>query len=278
MEGYDEIISELRQFGFTLYESKAYITLIGKGVLSGPGISKYSRIPKSKIYDVVETLLSKRVIEEFPGTPRKFKARPIDNVFEGLIENERNKIDKLEKKAKDLKPRINGILKSTERSYIDKDSIIWTIDGRKAFHEKFAEMGDRSLKEVFVITPYFSRNPVMERSIERAKARGVIFNGITSINDENKERIRFYMNLFDNISSFNGNIPITIIIIDDSECIYRMSYKSDGQQNYIGVHSTNPGLIKVFKQYWSGLKKDSEIVRTEVIPHTQEMHPDIIEH
>ncbi|MBW6451480.1 MAG: hypothetical protein K0B02_02005 [DPANN group archaeon] len=260
MEGYTNIIDELRQFGFTQYESKAYITLISKGVLSGPDISKFSKIPKSKIYDVVNNLLTKRMIEEFPGTPRKFKARAIDNVFNEILTNKKEKIDNLEKTAETLKTRIKGMLKFAEKTYIEKNSVIWTVDGRKAFHEKFAEMGDKSTKEVFVITPYFSRNPLIERSIEHAKTRGVTFQGITSMNDENKDRIRFYTNLFDNISVFNGTIPMTIIIIDDKECIYRMEYKSNGQNNYIGVHSTNPGLINAFKQYWDGLIKDSNLI------------------
>lgn len=252
-----ELIEELQQFGFTRYEASCYLALVREGVMTAPSISKQSGVPKSKIYEIMTRLLKMGVIEEFPGTPMKFKARTPDNVINIILEQKRKEMENLGTIASDLRVKLNALLKSSEKTLMTSDNILWTVNGRNAFHEKFIEMGNRSKGRVYVITPYFSRHPLMEECITNAIKRGVVFQGLTSINESNVDRVKFYSKLFAEIRNFDGELPLTIIIIDDKECIYRMDYVSNGQTNYIGVHSNNPGLIKAFMQYWEGLWKIS---------------------
>ena len=251
------LISQFRDFGFTLYESKAYVALVTGGIMSAPETSKKSDVPKSKIYDTLNSLLTKRIIEEYPGSPRKFKARTPGFVLDELLEQERLHLKKVQSSAETLKSRLDSIINDTEKTYVSNESVLWTVNGRRGFHEKFAEMGARARKEVKLITPYFSRNSILEKAINNAKSRGVIFKGITSVNDDNKDRVKYYLECFDSIEQFNGEIPITLVIIDEKECMYRIDYRINGLLNYVGVHSTNIGLIKAFTQYWNGLKADS---------------------
>ena len=258
----NELITQFKEFGFTLYESKAYVTLVGCGILSAPEIANKGNIPKSKIYDTLENLLTKRIIEQFPGAPKKFKARTPSFVLEELVTREQEHFKHIQSSAKKLDEKLNYMLDNSEKTYVSNESVIWTVNGRQGFHEKFAEMGARAINEVKVITPYFSRNTILEKSIGSARARGVKFTGITSINPDNKERVRYYLECFDDIYEFMGEVPITLIIIDEKECMYRINYRVNGQLNYVGVHSTNIGLIKAFTQYWDGLMKNSAIIQS----------------
>ncbi len=251
------LISQFRDFGFTLYESKAYVALVTGGIMSAHETSKKSDVPKSKIYDTLNSLLTKRIIEEYPGSPRKFKARSPGFVLDELLEQEKLHLKKVQSSAETLKSRLDSIINDTEKTYVSNESVLWTVNGRRGFHEKFAEMGARARKEVKLITPYFSRNSILEKAINSAKSQGVIFKGITSVNDDNRDRVKYYLECFDSIEQFNGEIPITLVIIDDKECMYRIDYRINGLLNYVGVHSTNTGLIKAFIQYWNGLKVDS---------------------
>ncbi len=256
------LITQFKDFGFTLYESKAYVALVTGGIMSAPETSKKSGVPKSKIYDTLNNLLNKRIIEEYPGSPRKFKARSPGFVLDELVEQEKLRLENIQSSADSLRSRLDSIISNTEKTYISDDSVLWTVNGRRGFHEKFAEMGSRARKEVKVITPYFSRNSILEKAINKARSEGVIFKGITSINEDNKDRVKYYLECFDSIEQFNGEIPITLVIIDEKECMYRIDYRINGLLNYVGVHSTNIGLIKAFTQYWNGLKADSVPIKT----------------
>lgn len=254
----EDIAKELRNFGFTKYEAQAYLGLIREGILTAPNLARVSNVPKSKIYDVLEKLTDKRMIEEFPGMPRKFKARTPDFVFDEVLLDGRKRVDELERGAGKIKRQLTDLLSSTERTFLEEEHVLWTVNGRKAFHEKFADMGNKAQKEVLVMSPYFSRNSILERCVMAARRKGVIFKGITSLNEENASRVKFYTNLYSEIRHFDGEIPLTVVIHDKKEMMYRMSYSVRGETNYIGVHSTNPGLVKAFLQYWQALWKVSK--------------------
>lgn len=262
MQDSEDLITYFKAFGFSLYESKAYITLVKYGILSAPSIAKHSTVPKSKVYETLENLLKKRVIEEFPGSPKKFRPRSPAFVFKELISQKKEDLKQIETSAGILKTKLEMMINNTEKTYISNDSLLWTVNGRRAFHEKFAEIGARATKEIKVMTPYFSRNSILENAIDHAKSRGVIFTGITSVNDSNKNRVKFYLEYFNKIFAFNGNIPMTIIIIDNKECIYRIDHKINNNSSYIGVYSTSKNLIEAFIQYWNGLMKNSSQIRS----------------
>ncbi len=256
----DEIFSLLSTLGFTQYESKAYVALVRHGVCTAPALAEASRVPKSKIYSVLDSLMQKRVIEEYPGSPRRFRARPPRAVFEHVIGEEIDRLKDLSRRAERVASAIESMISRAEKNVLDRESVLWTVDGRRAFHEKFAEMGYRARERIIVVSPYFSRSPVMEDSIRAARERGVVFRTITSIKPGNKERVVFYLSLFDEVRHFDGEVPLTVVIIDDRECLYRLSYNLNGHENYVGVYSRNPGLVRAMEMYWEGLARDSVLV------------------
>lgn len=57
------LIEDLKQMKFTEAEAKVYITLLKYGKSTGYEISKYSGIPRSKIYNHIEVLVGRGVLE-----------------------------------------------------------------------------------------------------------------------------------------------------------------------------------------------------------------------
>ncbi|MCK5321725.1 MAG: TrmB family transcriptional regulator [Candidatus Aenigmarchaeota archaeon] len=252
----------LKSLGFTAYESRVYVSLVRNGICSAPEISKDSEVPKSKIYTVIEGLLNKRMIEEFPGSPRKFKARSPNSVVDEILMSKRDEFRKIEKDSDGLKKSLNAILDQSEKKYLDSDSVLWTVNGRKAFHEKFAEMIKRARSSIDVITPTFSRNSILEDAMYYAKSKNVKLNALTKIDDDNHLRIKFYLSYFDQMLKYEGDLPITLLIVDNEECLYRIKYYVGSQVNYVGVHSANPGLVQAFIQYWNGLADKCEVINS----------------
>lgn len=261
-----DLIREMINVGFSKYESMVYIALVKEGIQSAPSLAHTSGVPKSKIYDVLDRLLEKRLIEEYPGAPRKFRARSPDLVLDEMLKNSKEKLQSIETGAAGLKSTLGEFYKAKELRRIDSNSVLWTVNGRRAFHEKFAEMGDRARKEILVISPYFTREPITERSGAAASRRGVKIAGVTALSAENAARVKYFLHThFDEIRNFRGEIPITVVIADRAECMYRMTYEVAGQTNYIGVHSANPGLVKAFVQYWQALWKTSRPITPQEI-------------
>jgi sugar-specific transcriptional regulator TrmB len=68
-----KIINILRSFGFSEYEARALLALLSKGPLSAKEIAEISGIPRTSVYDVMNSLVAKGFVEPF-DRPKKFKA------------------------------------------------------------------------------------------------------------------------------------------------------------------------------------------------------------
>ncbi|HJB24329.1 MAG TPA: helix-turn-helix domain-containing protein [Candidatus Jeotgalibaca pullicola] len=59
-----KLIDILKKFKFTESEAKVYISLLQNGHCTGYELSKVSGVPRSKIYNILETLVSKGFVEQ----------------------------------------------------------------------------------------------------------------------------------------------------------------------------------------------------------------------
>ncbi|PJA16969.1 MAG: hypothetical protein COX63_02960, partial [Candidatus Diapherotrites archaeon CG_4_10_14_0_2_um_filter_31_5] len=101
-----ETVSYLNSLGLTEYESKAILSLIEKGALEAPEISRNTDIPKTRVYDVLEKLEKKGLVIPLHGRPKKFQSIESNKVIEKLIEVKRKEFKEIEENALKLKQGI----------------------------------------------------------------------------------------------------------------------------------------------------------------------------
>ena len=64
MDARIQLQSQMKRLGFSEYEARAYLALLGEFPLSGYALSKSSGIPRSRIYEVLNNLVTKQVVLE----------------------------------------------------------------------------------------------------------------------------------------------------------------------------------------------------------------------
>jgi len=68
-----EMLSRIKDsFNLNLYETKVWLALLGKGVASAGQIAEISRVPRSRTYDVLESLEKKGFAIIKLGKPVKY--------------------------------------------------------------------------------------------------------------------------------------------------------------------------------------------------------------
>jgi len=75
-ESMDLILRTLEALGIKGYEGKAYLTLLRIGEETAPKLASKAGIPLPRVYDVLENLCRKGLIEIKAGRPRKYRALP----------------------------------------------------------------------------------------------------------------------------------------------------------------------------------------------------------
>src|SRR3972149_3905938 len=78
----EKILSKLKDFGLNSYESKLWVALLSRGVSTAGELSDISNVPRSRAYDVLESLEKKGFIIVKVGKPIKYLAVPPSEVVE----------------------------------------------------------------------------------------------------------------------------------------------------------------------------------------------------
>src|SRR5689334_2325757 len=68
-------IEQLQQVGLNKYEAEAYYTLLMHKPLTGYEVGKYSQVPLSRSYEILERLVEKGLALVQPGDPPRYTAQ-----------------------------------------------------------------------------------------------------------------------------------------------------------------------------------------------------------
>ena len=191
----DEFLSRLRKiFDLNLYEVKVWTALLSRGVSTAGELSNISDVPRSRTYDILETLEKKGFIVMRLGKPIKFVALKPEEVIERVKKNlvvdasEKSKrLDKL--KGEEILTELNGLFTQGIK-FVEPADLSGSVKGRQNVYNHLDMMVREAEKTITIVTTAAGLNRKLEAllpSLEKAKKRGVTIRIATQITDENKE-------------------------------------------------------------------------------------------
>lgn len=100
------LINLLEQFNFTESEAKVYIAFLENGPTTGYEISKLSGVARSKIYNIIESLIQKgALIYSQSDRSKIYKAESIDTLSTVIQQKTNSNLAKLKQEAASLTPQ-----------------------------------------------------------------------------------------------------------------------------------------------------------------------------
>lgn len=200
-----EILDVVKNLGFTEYEAKAYLALLSESPLTGYAVAKNSGVPRSKIYEVLETLTARGDVLVSPGEPPLYRALPAKNLIamrksraeENFLEAERS-------------------LERFEKTPGDRENI-WNITGYEAILHKVNECITTAKKRI-LIEIWSDDYAMLEDSLKAASDRGVNIS-VISYGEINAEYANVYPHdMSEEITSEYGGRWI-VFSADDSQVV-----------------------------------------------------------
>jgi len=89
-----ETIKKTKFFGLNTYEAKIWVSLLSKGTSTAGELSDIANVPRSRSYDVLESLEKKGFVVLKSGKPIKYLAVPPKDVLKNLKRQIENKTEK----------------------------------------------------------------------------------------------------------------------------------------------------------------------------------------
>ncbi len=135
----DEFLSTLRRFfDLNLYEVRIWTALLSRGVSTAGELSDIASVPRSRSYDVLESLEKRGFVVMKLGKPIKYIAVPPTEVVERVKRNMRQEADNKIKRLQNLKS--SDVLKELEGLHtngielIDPAELSGSVKGRSNIH------------------------------------------------------------------------------------------------------------------------------------------------
>jgi HTH-type transcriptional regulator, sugar sensing transcriptional regulator len=156
----DDVLSDLRRLGFTEYEARIYIRLLGQGE---PGtayeLAKNTGVPRPNAYNALESLAQRGAVLLVGEAPARYAAAPPDDLL-GRIARHTSRL------CEDVGKRLSELAAPAD------DQHVWTLTGDASIHEKIDRLIDASREMLMIKAP----DDILGRHVDTlaaAAARGV---------------------------------------------------------------------------------------------------------
>jgi sugar-specific transcriptional regulator TrmB len=268
-----KLVDQLTDLGLTAYEAKAYLALIRRDSSTAVEVARLAGLPRQRIYDVMETLVTKGLASARPGRPVKYTPAAPNLAIGRLVTDHRQALAALEQAASTTIEQLTPSFRAGQ-IYHDPLEFIEVLRDRRAINERFRELQESVRRQILVFTKPPYATPPQEN------VRGLrLLNG-------HRARSVYEFSLFDDPAHVAGvrrfieageearfvdELPLKLVIIDAAIVMFGMedpvAESSELTMVVVGHPSLASVLTLAFDAVWErGLTFDQaydRLVRRE---------------
>ncbi len=242
---------ELNQFidnlDFNSYEKEVISFLAIVDNADANTIYKKTKVPQGRIYSVLNSLISKGLVNTIPTSPKKYKINELKESLKTYLESKKTDLNKKieEIERLELKPKLFELKRNSPSVY--------TFTGKDEHLNALISLRNRSNKQILQIAPLFEGTFASNLSLYKAIKRGVKARIITKkITQKNKKNIKECLNLGAEIKCLDSPELVHFLIKDSEEFILGLEdYRN--QEERLSIYSKNPGLLFALQNYFENL-------------------------
>jgi len=244
----DATLKALRQLGLTEYETQAYLALVGGGQMGASDISAKSKVPYSRIYDVLGRLEEKQFIIVKRGRPTIYVAKAPTEVVRVIRLDWEQKIEQSSQLVIDeLQPLFEQETKVTTRD-------VYVMHGRAAILSKAVEMLASVKEEVLLSIPGFDLEmedlTTVAENVLSVKAHTRILT--STVPDSIVPLIPSHFEVRTRERVFGVGL-----VVDEQQTLIMLA-GGETDTEFVGIYSSASLFASMARAYFESLWKDSK--------------------
>jgi sugar-specific transcriptional regulator TrmB len=267
----EEFLSKLRRyFSLNLYEVKIWTALLSRGVSTAGELSDIANVPRSRSYDVLESLEKKGFAVTKLGKPIKYIAVPPEEVLDRVKKNMKEDADERVKRLDELKStEVLDELKSLHTQgieLVEPADLSGSLRGRHNLYNHL-ELTIRNAEES--VTMMTTTQGLMRKIeglkpvFEKLKKRGVKIRIAAPITKECSRVIKDISDVAEVRHATGTKARYTIV--DGTELIFMIMDDAEVHPTYdVGIWVNTPFFAKaledLFELSWKNMKPAKELL------------------
>lgn len=260
----DMLIKLRRYFDLNLYEVKLWAALLSRGVSTAGELSDIADVPRSRSYDVLESLEKKGFVVMKLGKPIKYIAIPptevVDRVKKNMHFNAQEKIKRLESvRSSPLLAELET-LHTTGITLVDPSEMSGCLRGRNNLYNHLDLLIKDAKSSVNIMTTekgFLRKVEGLKASLEKAKKRGVKIRIAAPLTKDNRTGVDDLKGIAE--VKHNDKINSRFVTVDGKDVVFMTLDDKDVHPSYDqGIWVKTPyftaGMDNLFQQVWNSSK------------------------
>jgi len=247
-----DFLNKLKDFGLNSYEAKLWTALLSRGVATAGELSDIANVPRSRSYDVLESLERKGFVIMKLGKPIKYIAVPPTEVLERVkktIKEDADKqvtvLDSLNKS--EILSELN-ILHKQGIDIVEPAELTGAVKGRQNLYNHLASAIKNAEKTVNIMTTeqgLIRKSESLKHAFQKAKEKGVKIRILAPFKNKNLPNTQ--------LKNIN-NIPARFCTVDGKQITFMVLDDATIHPNYdFGVWVNAPNFTKSFENIFEML-------------------------
>jgi sugar-specific transcriptional regulator TrmB len=269
----DKYLRAFVEIGLTEREAKVYMTLLSGRMYSASDLQKAVNIPRTKIYEVLNKMLSRGICTERKlGKNKIYEAIEPELALESIYSKYQNDLNRKKKMIDQLSEVFTPIFENS-KSIINPLEFIEVMRDKVQIHRRYTNSVRNTKREMLTFNkgPYASDNPerLTEQEDEETKLlkRGGKTNNIYEFKEFNevdwllesvKKTVRFGQE-----ARVVEKLPIKMLIFDDEKVMFPLEQPIDVSNDLTMIYIEHKQLANacriLFNHMWDQGKDFAEV-------------------
>ena len=258
-----DFINKLKQFGLNSHEVKIWVALLGRGISTAGELSDISNVPRSRSYDVLESLEKKGFVIMKLGKPIKYIAVNPADVIERVKKRIKEEADEGVKYMEKLQG--SDILKELDLLHkqgadlIEPTDLSGSLRGRDNVYNQMESMIKAAEKSIIIMTTsegLARKYDAFRGHLEKAAKRGVDIKIAAQITPEVEQYAR-ELSKFSKIKHVD-KINARFCLVDGEQLAFTLAQGNIDPSYDSGVWVNTNFFAKamegMFNEVWAGQK------------------------
>ncbi|HLC75019.1 MAG TPA: helix-turn-helix domain-containing protein [Candidatus Nanoarchaeia archaeon] len=261
----EDFLSNIRRyFDLNLYEVKLWSALLSRGVSTAGELSDIADVPRSRSYDVLESLEKKGYVVMKLGKPIKYLAVPPSEVVERVKKNMHSDAEEKIARLESLKQ--TELLKELELLHtqgielVEPSELSGAIRGRHNLYNHMEQAIRESKKRITLMTTpqgLVRKVEGLKSALEQASKRGVDIRIAAPLTKETAEAVKSLKGIAD--VRHIDTVKSRFCVVDSKNLVFTVLDDKDVHPTYdVGIWVNTPffasALDNLFDLTWDSLK------------------------
>jgi len=255
-----KFMSKLKDFGLNSYEIKIWAALLSRGISSAGELSDISNVPRSRTYDVLESLEKKGFIIMKIGKPIKYIAVPpaevIERVKKDIEKKARTHIDLIDEIKRDKVLEELNLLYTQGIDVVEPTELTGALRNRENIYQNINLMIKSAEHSVVIMTSakgLARKAEALRKNLEKASKRGVEIRIAAPITGESQKAKDTLKNIAE--VKHVDNIKARFVIVDGKQITFNLIDDAVATPAYdVGIWVNTEffasALLKMFDNVW----------------------------